>query len=132
VTDDVNANVDQKPEIDRGFMIREKFYPFPTSYKITDPVLVGEVAGLSWDPFIAAVTGDEEWLEANDAPEETLVMVGLLGCAVWHKHPDWPRAAVVRFVQGIGEEEIDVIGVDVPDEAAPAEVGPGEEEPATT
>ncbi len=127
MTDDVNANVDQ-PEPERGFVIGadKDFYAFPASFNITDPVLVKEVAGLSWDPFIAAATGDDEWLKTHDEPDETLVMVGLLACAVWHKHPDWPRNAVVRFVQAINEADLDVVGADAP------EVGPGEEEPAPT
>lgn len=125
MTDDVNANVDQ-PEAapERGFVINEKLYPFPSSFKVTDPVLVKEVSGLSWDPFIAAATGDEEWLTENGAPDEAIVMVGLIACAVWHVNPRWPRAAVVRFVQNLDEGDLDVVGADLPPEVSPGEAPP--------
>ncbi len=105
----------------RGFQIGDSFYPFPTSFKVLDPVLVAEISGLPWEAFIATLEKDEEWLNANGAPPETLMLAALLATAVWHVHPEWTRQAVIRYVQALDESDLDILGVSEDAVVPPAE-----------
>lgn len=118
---DVNAptTAADKPaeQLERGFLIRGLFYPFPRSFKISFPVLVKEVSSLDWLPFISKVHGLEP-PEGIATPDDSLVLAGLIGCAVWTVNTGWSRQEVARFVEGLDEDEVDVQGVDGPDDEA--------------
>lgn len=88
-----------------GFEIGGVFYRMPTSFRLVDPVLVTEVTGMKFPAFAEAI-GDE------DERQDPTIMAGLIAVAVWQKNPRWKRDKVVRFVQEIPLEAVDVSGGD--------------------
>lgn len=104
-----------------GFTIGSEFYPMPAGFRLADPVLVGEVTGLSWDEFATMLdTGDPRSI------------TGMIAVAVWQKHPEWKRDKVARFVENI---ELDAIEATGGDDADPppveAPTSDGSPEPST-
>lgn len=87
--------------MDAGFEINGEFYPFPTGFRLGDPVLVTNITGLEWLEFA-------ELLDAGDSR----ALAGMVAVAVWQKHPTWRRDKVVRFVEQI---QLDDLGVQVPE-----------------
>ena len=97
-----------------GFEIDGRFYPFPQSFRLGDPVLVKELTGMEFNDFVEAFDS----LDPEDGVDP-VVMVGLVGVAVWQEHPRWSRDKVVRFVQAVDMEKFDAIGGE--GEASPPE-----------
>lgn len=84
-----------------GFTIGSEFFPMPAGFRLADPVLVGEVTGLSWDEFATMLdTGDPRSI------------TGMIAVAVWQKHPEWKRDKVARFVENIELDSIEATGGD--------------------
>jgi hypothetical protein len=106
-----------------GYQIRNKFYPFPSSFRLLDSVLIRELTGMSWEEFINGMPDDDD----PDAVADPTVMSGLIGVAVWQANPTWPRAKVSRFVQGITMEEVEAVGMEE-DEEEEADASPPVEE----
>lgn len=105
--------------MDAGFSIGGEFYSFPSGFRLGDPVLVAEVTGLEWMDFA-------EMLDNGDSR----TLAGLIAVAVWQKHPTWRRDKVVRFVEQI---ELDSIEVQAPeDDARPPEPGTTGRSPETS
>lgn len=109
-----------------GFQIGRRFYPFPASFRLGDPVLVEELTGLDWHAFL-------DRLPDEDAPDgqepDPVAMLGLVGVAVWQANPRWRRDRVVSYVQGLDMGDVEAVGADddaEEDEASP----PAEAEPA--
>lgn len=89
-----------------GFVIDEQFYPLPDMGRLCDCVLVEELTGLSWDAFLTRA----EALFKPDAEEvDQVPVVGLVGMAVWQRHPNWRRDRVARFVQDVRHESLRMV-----------------------
>ena len=99
-----------------GYQIRNKFYPFPSSFRLLDSVLIRDLTGMSWDEFINGMPDDDD----PEAIADPTVMVGLIGVAIWQTNPTWPRTKVARFVQGITMEEVEAVGMEADDEEGDA------------
>ena len=100
-----------------GYQIGKRFFPFPTSFRLGDPVLIRELTGMDWDEFIRAMPDEDD----PDAIGDPIVMMGLLGVAVWQANPTWRRDKVARFVQGINIEEVEAIGGEEDEDEVPLE-----------
>lgn len=89
-----------------GFVIADRFYPVPDSFRLADPVLIEELTGLAWDEFVDRLpSGDEDGADP-------VALVGLVGVAVWQQNPRWRRDRVVRFVEQIQQDALAVEGGD--------------------
>jgi hypothetical protein len=97
-----------------GFSIGDEFYAFPTSFRLGDPVLVGEVTGLGWNEFA-------EMLDQGDPR----TLAGLVAVAVWQKHPQWRRERVLLFVESLAMESLVFNDVESEDDAVPPLQGAG-------
>jgi len=107
-----------------GFQIAGRFYPMPGGFKLGDPVLIEEVTGLEWDRFLDRLPDETD----DEGTEDPVVMLGLVAVAVWHANPGWRRDKVVRFVQSVDREAVEVFGGDDDDGGdagppAPTEAG---------
>lgn len=107
-----------------GFVIGEHTYPFPTSFRLCDPVLVSQLTGMSWMEFV-------ELLEDSDQ-QDPATMAGMIGVAVWQKNPRWSRERVVRYVENISMENVEVVSEDEDDDDGDAVPPPGEAEPSAS
>lgn len=96
-----------------GFVIEDRFYPFPVSFRLADPVLVEELTGLGWDEFVDRLPSGED--SADGQGTDPVAMVGLVGVAVWQQNPRWRRDRVLRFIQSIEQNAIEF---EAPDEEA--------------
>jgi len=93
---------------DEGFVIEGRTYPFPTSFRLCDPVLVSQLTGMSWSEFV-------ELLEDSER-QDPATMAGMVGVAVWQGNPRWTRERVVRFVEQL---DMDSVNVEVEESAHP-------------
>lgn len=114
---------------DAGYQIGNKFYPFPTSFRMLDPVLIRDLTGLKWDEFLDLMPDDDE----PEALGDPVVMAGMFGVAVWQVNTTWRRDRVVKYVQGINIEAVQAVGVedaegDEEDDASPPEATNGSKE----
>lgn len=82
-----------------GFSIGNDFYPFPSSFRLGDPVLVAEVSGLAWNDFAEML---------DDGDPRTLA--GLVAVAVWQKNPSWRRERVLRYVESLDMDALEFQG----------------------
>ena len=90
-----------RPE-ESGFLIADTFYPWPSSIRIVDPILVRELTGMDWGEFSMALDGADEGDESQDPRS----LVGFVGIAIWQKHPKWKREKVIEFVQQLDFESL--------------------------
>lgn len=88
-----------------GFMIGDAFYPFPTAFRLGDPVLVEELTGLAWDEFVDRLPDENDGDKDGTDP---VALIGLVGVAVWQQNPRWRRERVVRFVESIDQGDFTV------------------------
>jgi hypothetical protein len=86
-----------------GFTIEGRFYPWPESFRIGDPVLIRELTGYEWEDFAARL---------DDGPGMDM-LAGLVGVAVWQGNPRWRRDRVLEYVQ-----RIDIAAIDFPEVAS--------------
>lgn len=109
----------------RGFQVGKDFYPAVDSMKLGDAPLVRELTGLGWEEFL-------ELLPDEDAPDEQgfdpIVLSALLAVSVQRQNPTWRRDRVVRYVSGLGIEQIESVGPssDEEEEPGPPEPKAGE------
>ncbi len=81
------------------FLIDDREYAMPTSFRLIDPVLIRELTGLEWQEFTGRLDGiDQDDPAASEADMDPVVLLGLVGVAVWQQHPRWPREKVKRYV----------------------------------
>lgn len=81
------------------FLIDDREYPIPTSFRLIDPVLIREITGLEWPEFTQRLDGaDPDETEANDADMDPVALLGLVAVAVWQQHPRWSKEKVKRYV----------------------------------
>lgn len=136
---DVNASAPADPTDDeapsrRGFQIGARFYPMTHTRKIGDPPLVNDVAGLSWDTYLAGLgyPAPDGQSEVEQLPDPASVMAALIAVAVSRGNPNWPRHKVVSYVSSLDAGDVEVIGLG----PAPAETeepdGPPTEPSTTT
>lgn len=111
-----------------GFNIGSDFYEFPTSFRLGDPVLVGDVTGMEWNDFAERL---------DDKDPRTLI--GLVAVAVWQKHPSWRRDKVVRHVESLNFDAVDFPNIeeiprpgDVADPKSAGGTGTTDGSPATS
>lgn len=82
-----------------AFLIENREYAMPTSFRLIDPVLIREITGLEWPEFTERLDGaqaDDPAAEQGDM--DPVVLLGLVAVAVWQQHPRWPREKVKRYV----------------------------------
>lgn len=101
---------------DAGFLIAEEFYPYPTSFRLIDPILVEELTGMGWGEFALAI---DERDSDNLKP-----LIGMVAVAIWQKHPEWKREKVVKFVSDIDFENLDFTTPEGEDDVDPPAVTP--------
>lgn len=94
-----------------GFEIAGVFYPFPDSYTIGDSVLVRMLTGMDMEEF------GELLADSEGATSDPRLLIGLIGVAVWHKHPRWSVDRAARFVQ---QTDLDQLGFPESDEEGDA------------
>lgn len=105
-----------------GFQIGKRLYPFPSSFRLGDPVLVKEVTGLDWQEFLDRIPDPDDPTQEDDM----IVVLGLIAVAVWQGNPTWRRDKVSRYAQGLDLSEIEAVGGEVEeDEASPPELKAG-------
>ena len=84
---------------DGVFLIDDREYAMPTSFRLIDPVLIRELTGLEWMEFTQRLDGvDADDPAAGDTDMDPVVLLGLVGVAVWQQHPRWSREKVKRYV----------------------------------
>lgn len=98
---------------DSGFVIAGETYPFPTAFRLCDPVLVSKLTGMSWMEFVEA-------LEDGGAGDP-VVMAGMVGVSVWQANPRWTREKAIRFVESLDLGALEVRGGDEDDAVPPPE-----------
>lgn len=115
-----------------GFQIGKRFYPFPTRFRLGDPVLVEELTGVQWGDFIERLPEEEG---PEDEQLDPIAQLGLIGVAIWQENPTWRRDRVVRYTQALERDQVELVAPDRPDEeeldepAAPAAPGDGVDPP---
>lgn len=112
-----------------GVEIYKRFYPWPTRFRIGDPVLVKEVTGMRWPDFVAALDDVDE----DEAPDQ-VVLAGLIAVAFWQGNPQMSRDKARRSVEKIPVDEIEIIDSDEVegDALPPAPTGAGNQSSTTT
>lgn len=81
----------------------------PEAFRLCDPVLVVELTGLDFAVFAERL--DEMGAAARNGGEadvDAVLLPGLLGVAVWQVNRTWSRSKVVKFVQQIGIDEVEM------------------------
>lgn len=95
-----------------GFDIYGKFYPMVEAFALGDPVLIRELTGLDFPSFAEAYDELTDAVGDSDGEVEIdpVVLVGLVGVSVWHANPTWRRDKVLRYVQHLPIEQIQLVG----------------------
>lgn len=88
------------------FLIEDREYAMPTSFRLIDPVLIREITGLEWPQFTERLDGDTDDPAAIEEDMDPVVLLGLVAVAVWQQHPRWSREKVKRYV---GELDIQAL-----------------------
>lgn len=103
---------------DPGFEIDGRLYPMPQSFRLGDPVLVTQLTGLTWPQFAEA-------LDDPDRQQDPVILLGLIGVAVWQGNHGWTRDRAARYVELL---DIGAVQVHAPPVEAPSvpPVVPGE------
>lgn len=116
-----------------GFQIGKRFYPWPSRFRLGDPVLIEELTGLEYDTFLERLPDDDT---PDDELMDPIVTLGLIGVAVWQESPTWRRDRVVRYVQALDRDAVEMVApeVDEPqpgdaDYVEPAPAAPGDGDP---
>src|SRR3990167_4750442 len=107
--------------MDPAIEINGELYPIPQAFRLGDPVLVRELTGMDFVDFAEAL--DDEARRADP-----VLQLGIIGVAVWQKHPTWRREKVARFVSTLPIEALKFIGGDDDEESASP---PGDGAPAS-
>jgi hypothetical protein len=98
-------------EQESGFEIRGRFYPWPSSFRLGDAVLIEKVTGLDWPAFTERLPEEDESPDTTE-PDDLVVVIGLMAASIWQSHEQWRRDKVVRYVEGLDLETITFIGGD--------------------
>jgi hypothetical protein len=90
-----------------GVEIYKRFYPWPESFRLGDPVLVKEVTGMRWPDFAQAL--DE--MEEDEVPDQ-VVLAGLIAVAFWQGNPQMSRDKARRAVERISMDDVEILEAD--------------------
>lgn len=101
------------------FEIREKAYPMPQTFRLCDPVLVEELTGLPFHEFAERLDAAGESANGDGDGVDPVLMPGLVGVAVWQTNRTWKREKVIRFVQQIDIEEVQLLSDSLESEERP-------------
>lgn len=99
-----------------GVEIFGRFYPWPSKFRLGDPVLVREVTGMDWPEFVRALDAMDE----DDAPDQ-VVLAGMIAVAFWQGNQQMTREKARRTIEKIPQDKIEIVEGDderPPDEAA--------------
>lgn len=102
-----------------GFNIGGTFYPFPKTFRLGDPVLIRELTGMEFPEFALA-------LDDKTRREDPVILLGLIGVAIWQANPRWTRDRVMSFVQMVPLESVEGVGAAKEDEEVPPVATGGE------
>lgn len=91
------------PEKD-GVEVYGKFYAWPESFRLGDPVLVREVTGMRWPDFVQALDD----FDSEEAPDQ-VVLAGLIAVAFWQGNSQMSRDKARRTIERIPQEAIEMI-----------------------
>ena len=97
-----------------GFETRGRFYPWPQQFRLMDPLLVSEVTGMPYNQFLEAWQTTIANVEDGDteANVDPVVLNGLVAVGVWQQHPEWRRERVVRFLEQVTTDDLDITSAD--------------------
>jgi hypothetical protein len=125
-----------------GVEIYKRFYPWPDSFRLGDPVLVKEITGMRWPDFVQALDdqnqaiADAEEMGGPTPQPDQVVLAGLVAVAFWQGNPTMSRDKARRALERIPMEDIEVIDGDEgeADLIPPAEgsASGGAEQPTTS
>lgn len=101
-----------------GVEIYNRFYPWPSQFRLGDPVLVREVTGMSWPEFVAAL----DTFEDEDTPDQ-VVLAGLIAVAFWQGNPQMTREKARRAIEKTPQDMIEVVEGDEENPPPPGAVG---------
>ena len=90
-----------------GFQIGDRFYPFPEAFRLGDMVLVSQLTGLEWDDFAGRFDASR-----GDGQGDSLVLVGLVGVALWQGNQRWTLAHAVHATHEIDVSTLETVGGD--------------------
>jgi hypothetical protein len=109
-----------------GVEIYKRFYPWPDSFRLGDPVLVKEVTGMKWPDFAQALDDQNQAIEEAEemgteppSPDQ-VVLAGLIAVAFWQGNPTMSRDKARRALERIPMDDIEVVDGD----EGEADVGP--------
>lgn len=98
-----------------GVEIYKRFYPWPDSFRLGDPVLVKEITGMRWPDFTQGVQDQMDAIaEAREMGQEPpdadqVVIAGLVAVAFWQGNPHMSRDKARRALERIPMEDIEII-----------------------
>jgi len=109
-----------------GVEIYKRFYPWPNTFRLGDPVLVKEITGMRWPDFCLALDEQNQAIDEAEemggpAPQpDQVVLAGLIAVAFWQGNPTMTRDKARRALERIPMEDIEIIEGD----EGEADVGP--------
>jgi len=101
-----------------GVEIYKRFYPWPDSFRLGDPVLVKEITGMRWPEFVQALADQNEAIaEATEMgleppPPDQVVLAGLIAIAFWQGNPLMSRDKARRALERLPMEDLELIDGD--------------------
>jgi hypothetical protein len=97
-----------------GFEIKGRFYPWAEQMRLQDPLLVTQVTDLSYTEFLKAWQRTIESMNDPDSEDDVdpIIFNGLVAVAIWQQNPEWSRARVVRFMEHLSQDDLEVVGGD--------------------
>lgn len=90
------------------FVIAGVEYEVPSTFRLTDPILVEELTGLEFEEFGRRLDEVNQSIGTDDPVSDYKATLGLVACAVWQKNPRWSRAKVARFLEGVDIASLDI------------------------
>jgi hypothetical protein len=102
------------PDVD-GVEIYKRFYPWPNSFRIGDPVLVNQVTGMTWPDFTAALDdqnraiAEAEEMGGEPPQADQVILAGLIAVAFWQGNPQMSRDKARRAIERVPMEDVEII-----------------------
>lgn len=108
-----------------GFEIGGRFYPWADQMRLSDPILIREVTGLSYQEFLSSWQAVDENAE-DEVEVDPAVLSGMIAVAVWQQHTEWSRAKAAKYVERLNFDDVTIIGGDKEEAAGdPPQTGVG-------
>ena len=118
-----------------GVEVYKRFYPWPSSFRLGDPVLVAEVTGMTWPEFTSALDAqnqaiaDAEEMGGEPPQADQVVLAGLIAVAFWQGNSQMSRDKARRALERIPMDDIEMIDEETEDRPPAGAAG---EPPNTT